>query len=167
MAIILLKIPDGTGKFIGGDSTLYGYEGLPLVVDVRYDISVKAETHLEGRRTVNLPDVSTVSITRSLDAATAQTTRLTLKGSVSGTPWELLFFRGAGATDATLSKFMSLKLHNALIHSQEIRAEAAGITETLMVGATKMEWDYTAYGPGQVPAGTFSFSYDMQLGSAT
>lgn len=167
MAIILLKIPDGSGKFIGGDSTLYGYEGLPLVVDVTYDISVKAETHLEGRRTVNLPEISTVTISRNLDAASAQTTRLTLKASVSGTPWELLFFRGAGADDATLNKFMSLKLHNALIHTQQIRAEASGITETLTVGTTKMEWDYTAYGPGQVPAGTFSFSYDVQLGSAT
>jgi type VI protein secretion system component Hcp len=167
MAIIILKIPDGTGKFIRGESTLYDYRDLPLADDVAYDISAETEITPGGTRSMSLPVFSNITVTRSVDVSTMSITRLTLKGSVSTAPWELLFFRPLSADNATVLKFMSLKLHAVLIHNQQISADDSKITETLILSATKLEWDYAAFSEDQQKTGNFSFSYDIGLGSST
>ncbi|WP_445681249.1 type VI secretion system tube protein Hcp [Radicibacter daui] len=164
MAVIILKIPLSATTFITGDSTLYGFENLPLVDRVSYGISGSADWE-QGKRTSARPTLSALTIARNMDVATAQITRLTLKANVSTTPWELLFFRSLAKTDASVMQFMSLKLYNALCQSQEIDGDSGDVTETLKVTASKMEWKYTAYGPNQTAVGNFAFSYDMQLGS--
>lgn len=164
MAIILLKIPTGESTWVEGESTLVGHEKLLVVEQVSYDIEVEAELHIEGRRTVHSPHLEHITLERKLDRGSAEITRSLLSTRVSKYPWSLFFFKAAGAEDAMVKHFMTMKLHRALIGMQSITVEDGDIQETLEVSAAAIEWEYTAFDSDQGPRGKTSFKFDVQAG---
>lgn len=133
-----------------------------LIDNVSYDIKVSSEFHFEGRRTIHIPELSPITLERKVDRASIALTRNLLTTAVSDRPWQLFFFRVSGGEAPRL--FMSIKLHNALVRSQNIRAADQGPTETLVIGATAIEWEYTEFSAKQRPKGKKSFTFDVQMG---
>lgn len=171
MAVILLKIPTGKNTWVEGESRLYLHEKLLLVEQVSYEVEVESELHLEGRRTVHAPHLSSVTLERRMDMGSAEITRSLLSTRVSKYPWELYFFKAAGGgivkegESAHPVLFMTMKLHRALIQHQTISAEDDGdIMETLEVAAAAVQWEYTAFSSEQRARGKAGFTFDVQVG---
>lgn len=179
MSLILLSIPDasdgmtgmlrdalpkalvGDGPRIEGEATVGKWENMILVENVSYNVEVEAEMHLEGRRTVHLPRLSPITLTRKVDRASVVLTRALLTARVSKKPWSLYFFKPL-AQDAP-QLYMSIKLHRALVRSQTVNGESE-LSETLIVGATAVEWQYSTYKSDQSKRGNTGFKFDVQSG---
>lgn len=175
MAQIVIKIPTGSSSHVEGECALHGYERMLLAEQVSYDVTVDSEFSAEGRRTVHIPKMSVVSIQRKVDIATAELTRFVLLNRVSTKPWEIYFLRDLGggpeqvvggvAFHLQQLRYMTLKLHKALVTKQDVSFDEGDLVESLEVSAGSVEWEYNAYDDQQRPRGKLGFKFDAQAGT--
>lgn len=172
MALIILRIPTGTLTWVLGESNVLGFEGLPVVDEVSFDISVEEERNNEGKRTIHVPQLSTINIKRKVDMATASLTKYILSVKVSPYPWSLFFFRSLGGGLPLVSDvagmmqvpYLTMTLHKSVVLSQQVTFDEGQPTETLQVSPAAVEWTYAQFDSMQLPVGLFSYKFDVQAG---
>ncbi|WP_207482443.1 type VI secretion system tube protein Hcp [Arenibaculum pallidiluteum] len=175
MAIVILKIPTGPTSFIKGDCTVQGYEDLILCKSVTYDISVTSEMNTDAGRSIHTADVSVVNIERDFDPASVDLARMILSHGITTAPWEIYMLRAANGPPAPSTStaaaathwacYLTLKLHHALVTKQDVSAGQDGVTESIDVSASAIEWRYTLFDRAQSPLGFNSFRFNLQTGT--
>lgn len=174
--------------WIQGECTAKGYEGMILVKDVEYSTLIDDDEPLDGRRTLHLPKMEPVKISRTVDTSSSSLTKWSLVSRVSKYPWEMYFLRGVGKSGLLpqdiqrrkLSRergqehpdllgtmqvcFMTIKFHQPLITGYEFSIGAEEAEETIEVSCTKVEWIYHQTDQDQRVLGKVTVTFDMQSG---
>lgn len=175
MAQIFLKIPNTpfgiaipgvTRGFVEGEAIVAEpYEGMLMLEQVTYDLSVESESGTEGRRTVHAPKMSGLSIVRHADRGSIYLTREVLTAGVHQQPWKIYFLRGLADDEHIQHLYLTMTLTNPMIRSQTFSVSGTEMMENLEVGASAIEWKYTYYDSQSSPRGNLSFKMDVQSGA--
>lgn len=181
MSTIVLMVPtsgsSGGSSFVQGETNLSGFENMMQVDSVEWHTDVEKVESTSYQRTLALPKVSEVTITRKVDGASAVMTKWALQALIGQSAWELYFFKAMGDALPTGSsgspqsspnmnfQFMTLKLYNPLITKLGYQFSDTDCVETLEVTPSKIEWIYFMTDSGQNMIGQTSVLYDVQAGS--
>lgn len=173
----------GGVPWVEGECIIAGYERMILLTEVEWNAQVDDEDALDGRRTLHAPTMDPIKISRRVDVSSPQITQWSLVSKVSRFPWEIYFLRSLGREYSTRAqrndtpmpirdnvaatmhdRFMTIKLHNALITSYSFTIGEGDAEETLEVSATRIEWIYHPVGSDQRRMGEIAVRYDIQTG---
>jgi len=162
-----------TLPWVPGECELDDFKFMMMATNVTWSTEVESALSTDGRRTVHMPRVSAVTITRKVDLGSGRLTKAALQTKVSTSPWEIYFLRSIGGADTSAPdqrgvmqvKFMTMKLYNALITKCSFSAGDGDAEETLEVSPVAIEWIYHRTSDGQDILGKKVVKYNVQTGT--
>jgi type VI protein secretion system component Hcp len=189
MSTIVMMVPrDDAGSRLGrdrqttikncipGESQIDGFAGMLQVDSVEWQTDIENDDPTTIRRTIHLPKISEVKISRRVDGGTAVLTKFALTVRITSNPWELYFFKTLGEAPAPTAiseigtkqnmhfRYLTMKLHNPLIVKYGFEFSESDAQESLEVSPTAIEWIYYQSDATQQKVGQVSVKYDVQKG---
>lgn len=149
-------------KFDGvdGDVTAEGHEKWIDCGSLQWGVgrSIRTPTGSSQEREASAPQVSEVTITKSMDAASAKLFAESVAGKSKTIKIDLV------KTGDTLENYMQYELTDALISSYSISSGGDRPMESISFNFTKIQMKYTPYDNKHQPQSPIPAGYDVSLG---
>lgn len=171
MGLILLQIQTGPNSYINGESGILNYQNALLIENVSFDITVEEDKNTEGKRSIRIPKMSSVTLQRRADSASLALSRQVLGVQVAQYPWTLTFMRSLAGGSPSQGyggqmqvPFLTMILSGVIVTNQSLTFDDGMPAESLTVNATNITWNYTQFDSTSTPVGTYGFQFDLQAG---
>ena len=157
-----------TWQFVAGECQIEDYQNLILLESVGWSTSATVRNASDGRRSLDSPKVSSISIHRRIDLSSAYLTWAAVTSAVGEYPWQIYFLKGLDDSDGTGSNMQSLFLTviivDPVVTSYTFNSTEGEGEEDIEINATAIIWNYQQIDEDQNIEGQREITWDMSQG---
>jgi type VI secretion system secreted protein Hcp len=148
---------------IDGESNVDGFDNKIICESFSFGASQPVDYSRNTARTTGTVNVSDISLTRNYDISSTEL----LAALFAAKSWDtctIHFLKAANVEDAGQAEFLKITLTNPIISNLSFAGSAGGMSESLTISFTKIEFEYKVQAEGGELGGAVTAEWDVLAG---